>query len=111
MCLVNSHLYSGGVSGSAILIQYATISMFIISFVTDKIIHGFSRRKLLFIITEKEEEVCKHINANMQRDATFLNGESLSGDKRKIIHCMVQLAHLPELKYRVLMIDPNYFGC
>jgi uncharacterized membrane-anchored protein YitT (DUF2179 family) len=86
---------------------YTVISMFITSFMMDKIIHGLSKKKLLFIVTDRENEVCKYINSNMQRDATFLHGESLNGKERKILYCVAQLAHLPELKYRILTIDPN----
>lgn len=86
---------------------YTVISIYITSFVTDKIIHGLSKKKLLFVITEKKEEVCKYINANMQREATIMNAETLNGAERKILYCVAQLAHLPELKYNILVIDKN----
>jgi uncharacterized membrane-anchored protein YitT (DUF2179 family) len=86
---------------------YTALSMFITSFITDKIIHGLSRKKVLFIITEKEQLVCAYIKANVQRGATLLHGETLAGAKRKILYCVVPLSHLPELKLAVLSIDPN----
>ena len=86
---------------------YTAISMFITSFVTDKIIHGLSRKKILFIITEKDKEVCAYIKANIQRGATIIPGETMSGTDRKILYCVVPLTHLPEMKYTILNIDPN----
>lgn len=86
---------------------YTIISIYLTSFVTDKIIHGLTKKKLLFIITEKKEEVCEYINASMQRESTIINAETLSGMGREILYCVAQLAHLPELKYRILTIDPN----
>jgi Uncharacterized conserved protein len=86
---------------------YTALSMFITSFVTDKLIHGLSRKKILFIITEKDGEVCAYIKANIQRGATVLHGETLAGTERKILYCVVQLSHLPEMKLAILSIDPN----
>lgn len=86
---------------------YTILSMYITSFVTDKMIHGLSKKKILFIITESKEEVCKYINANMQREATIINAEALNGTERNILYCVAQLAHLPELKDKILMIDKN----
>ena len=86
---------------------YTALSMFITSFVTDKLIHGLSRKKILFIITEKERDVCDYIRENIQRGATVLHGETLAGTERKILYCVVQLSHLPEIKLAILTIDPN----
>lgn len=35
---------------------YTILSMYLTSFVTDKVIHGLSRKKLLFVITDFEGE-------------------------------------------------------
>lgn len=86
---------------------YTILSIFVTSFVIDKIIHGLSRKKLLFIITEKKQEVCKYINANMQRGTVIMNAETINGSEKNIVYCVAQLAHLPELKYNILTIDNN----
>ncbi|WML35933.1 YitT family protein [Clostridium sp. OS1-26] len=86
---------------------YTLISMYITSVVTDKIIHGMVRKKLLFIITEKEKEVCDYIMTYMHRGATILNGQTLTGKERKVLYCIVHLSHLPELKYSIQNIDKD----
>lgn len=86
---------------------YTLISMYIASVVTDKIIHGMVRKKLLFIITEKEKEVCDYIITFMHRGATILNGQTLIGEERKVLYCIVRLSHLPELKYSIQNIDKD----
>ncbi|WPC42985.1 YitT family protein [Clostridium sp. JS66] len=86
---------------------YTLISMYITSVVTDKIIHGMVRKKLLFIITEKEKEVCDYIMTYMHRGATILNGQTLTGKERKVLYCIVRLSHLPELKYSIQNIDKD----
>lgn len=84
---------------------YTVISMYITSFVTDKIIHGIARKKILLIITEKEKEVCDYVSTYMHRGATIIEGEALSGKARKILYCIVDVSHLPEFKYTVQKID------
>ncbi|MBI6873688.1 YitT family protein [Clostridium aciditolerans] len=86
---------------------YTLISMYITAVVTDKIIHGMVRKKLLFIITEKEKEVCDYIITYMHRGATILNGQTLTGKERKVLYCIVHLSHLPELKYSIQNIDKD----
>ena len=86
---------------------YTLLAMYITSVVTDKIIHGISRKKLLLIITDKEEEVCNYIEAYMHRGVTILKGQDPTGIERKVLYCVVQLSHLPELKYAMQKIDKD----
>jgi uncharacterized membrane-anchored protein YitT (DUF2179 family) len=86
---------------------YSVISMYITSLITDKVIHGISRKKLLFIITHKEKEVCDYITTYMHRGATILKGQTLTGEDRKVLYCIVELAHLPEFKFSVQKIDKD----
>ncbi|MDR3645786.1 MAG: YitT family protein [Clostridia bacterium] len=85
---------------------YTVISMYISSLVMDKIIHGLSKKKILFVMTDKQE-VYDYINANIKPGATILSGRSFTGGARNMLYCVVALAHLPELKYRILNIDPG----
>jgi uncharacterized membrane-anchored protein YitT (DUF2179 family) len=84
---------------------YTLMSMYIAAFVTDKMIHGLSRKKVLLIITDKEDEVCEYITTFMHRGATILNGNALTGRARKVIYCIVHVSRLPAFKYSVLKID------
>lgn len=86
---------------------YTLLAMYITSMVTDKIIHGISRKKLLLIITEKEKEVCNYITTYMHKAVTILNGQDIVGKERKVLYCVVQLSHLPEFKYSVQKIDKD----
>jgi uncharacterized membrane-anchored protein YitT (DUF2179 family) len=84
---------------------YTLMSMYIAAFVTDKMIHGLSRKKVLLIITDKEDEVCEYIEMHKHRGATLLNGKAIAGKERRVIYCIVHVSRLPELKYSVLKID------
>lgn len=88
---------------------YTLMTMYIAAFVTDKIIHGLSRKKVLLIISDKEEEVCEYITTSMHRGATIIEGMALTGKERKIIYCIVHVSKLPEFKYSVQKIDKDAF--
>ncbi|WP_315114766.1 YitT family protein [uncultured Clostridium sp.] len=89
---------------------YTLVSMYITSFVIDKVIKGFNRDKLILIITEKEEEVSDWILRNLGRGVTFLYGEgAYTKNKRKILYCVVPLAEIPKIKNITKEIDNNAF--
>lgn len=88
---------------------YTLMSMYISGFVTDKMIHGMSRKKVLLIITDKQQEVCDYITANKYHGVTILEGKSLIGNERKVIYCIVHVSRLPAFKFGVEKIDDNVF--
>jgi len=86
---------------------YTLMSMYIAAFVTDKMILGLSRKKVLLIITDKEHDVCQYITHSMHSEATILNGKALTGIERKVLYCIVHVSKLPEFKYSILKIDKD----
>lgn len=89
---------------------YSLILMYLSSFVVDKVIKGFNKKKLLLIITDKEEEVGFAIMENLKRGVTFLNGEGgYTHKNRKIIYCVISLSQLPKIRDLVRNIDGNSF--
>lgn len=86
---------------------YTLMSMYIAGFVTDKLIHGLSKKKVLLIISDKVDEICEYIAKHMHREATILDGKSLTGNKREILYCIVHISRLPEFKYSVNKIDKD----
>lgn len=86
---------------------YTLMSMYIAATVTDKLIHGLSRKKVLLIITDKEDEVCEYITNSNHHGVTILNGKALTGKERKVIYCIVHVSRLPAFKYAVQKIDEN----
>lgn len=89
---------------------YTIMSIYIGSYVIDKVIKGFDRKKLLFIITNKEMEITVNIKKELKRYSTFLDAESAhTGKKYKIIYCVVPLGQVPKVKHIVNTIDPHAF--
>ncbi len=89
---------------------YTIASMYITAEVTDRIIHGIKKQKLVLIITTKEKEICSGILYKMHRGVTFLYGEgAYTGKQQKILFCTVALHQIPELKLIIKEIDNDAF--
>lgn len=90
--------------------MYTLISIYISSFIMDKVIKGFDRKKLLFIITDKEELVTEKIKDELKRSSTLLYGEgSYSKEKKNVIYCVVSLVQVPKAKRIVESVDRYAF--
>ncbi|MGL4762417.1 MAG: YitT family protein [Sarcina sp.] len=89
---------------------YTLISMFTQGVVIDKVINGVNSKKLLLILTEKEDEVINHIIKKMNRGVTSLeaNGE-YTKKHGKMLYCLVTTRQMIELKSKILKIDPKAF--
>jgi uncharacterized membrane-anchored protein YitT (DUF2179 family) len=96
--------------GSIEKAMYTLIAMYITSVVIDKVIGGFDIKKMLLIITEKEDEVSKAIMKDLGRGVTFFYGEgAYTGDKKKVIYCMITIKQLSRIKKIIEDIDPTSF--
>ncbi|EKO1911034.1 YitT family protein [Clostridium botulinum] len=89
---------------------YTLVSMYIASYLVDKVIKGFNRQKLILIITEKEEDVSKVLMSELNRGVTFLYAKGAYTKKdKKVLYCVVSLSQLPKLKLIVKDIDEGAF--
>ena len=92
------------------LAMYTLITMYIASVVIDKMQQGFDIRKSVMIITTKEKEVAEEIFNHLVRGVTYLEGEgAYTGDRKRVIYCIVSLNQLAKLKQIVREIDENAF--
>jgi uncharacterized membrane-anchored protein YitT (DUF2179 family) len=84
--------------------------MYITSFVLDNVVKGFNQRKMVLIVTEKEEEVSNAIMTKLGRGVTYLYGEgAYTEEQKKILYCIVQSSQVPEVKQIVTNIDKRVF--
>lgn len=89
---------------------YTLISLFIQSTVLDKMLKGFSSKKLLLILTEKENEVINYVIKDLHRGITSLFAEGeYTHDRKKMLYCIVTSRQMIELKTAVHNIDPSAF--
>lgn len=92
------------------LAMYTLITMYIASAVIDRIQQGFDIRKSVMIITTKEKEVAEEIFNRLVRGVTYLEGEgAYTGDRKRVIYCIVSTNQLAKLKQIVREIDENAF--
>ena len=80
--------------------------------VIDTISYGTSRGngKLLFIITNKYDEVSGGIMNDLERGVTLLDGEgAYSGEKKRVIMCAVRPQQVYRITSGVKQIDENAF--
>lgn len=89
---------------------YTLISIFTQSIVLDRVLKGFSSKKLMLILTDKEDEIINYIIKDLHRGVTTLQarGEFTDSNKR-MLYCLVTVPQMIELKAKILAIDPMTF--
>ncbi len=89
---------------------YSLIVIFITGKVVDVILEGMSYDKVLFIISDKSEEIRDKIVVDLNRGGTFLNGKGMyKKDEKSIIFTVVSRREMSMLREFVNQIDPNAF--
>ncbi|WP_294394338.1 YitT family protein [uncultured Clostridium sp.] len=89
---------------------YTLISLFIQSLVLDRMLKGFSSKKLLLILTKKESEVINYVIKDLNRGITSLFAEGeYTHNKKKMLYCIVTARQMIELKNAIHHIDPSAF--
>ncbi len=90
--------------------MYTLVSMYVASTVLDKVQQGFGSSKSVMIITDSEQQVADAILKTLDRGVTYLEGEgAYTGNKKRVIYCIVALKQLAKLKQIVNEIDSSAF--
>ncbi|MGE5559342.1 MAG: YitT family protein [Bacillota bacterium] len=89
---------------------YTLVSLFVTSYVVDRIQIGFNTNKTVLIITGRSEEIAAEIISKVHRGVTFLNGEgAYARQPKKVILTTISLTQLARLKDLVVAVDPAAF--
>lgn len=91
---------------------YAGVTIFVSIRVIDAISYGTSRGngKLMFIITEKYDEVSAVILNNIKRGVTLLDATgAYSGEKRRVIMCALRPQQVFKITSSIKKLDENAF--
>lgn len=89
---------------------YSVIFIFISGRVIDAVITGFNLRKSVMIISDRSEEMARHIMEKLDRGVTFLSGKgAYTGKDKNVIFTVTTMTELPKLKSMVLSLDPEAF--
>lgn len=98
----------GMIMGNLPIAIYTLISMYMYSVVVDKMIQGFDKEKVLFVITRDSNDVEKVIAEKLGRGVTYLYGEgAYTGSKKKVIYSIMNSRQIEEAKRFISNIDSH----
>ncbi|NCC25279.1 MAG: YitT family protein [Deltaproteobacteria bacterium] len=90
------------------LVVASMILVFISSMTVEKTLALFSQRKVVFIISNRPEEIGRKIVDELRRGATFLKGVgAYTGQDKKILMTVVNNIQLKRLEELVFTVDPE----
>lgn len=107
--LLNGLIVLGGLLVTNLkLTLYTMLLMYIKSLVIDKVIVGFDKKKIVMIVSTKVDQISSNIMNKIGRGTTYLYGEGgFTGEKKKIIYCLLTTRELTKVKNLVDQIDPK----
>lgn len=89
---------------------YAAIAVSCSSFTLDVVLYGRDEAKLLYIISNKYEEITARILEELDIGTTLINGKgAYSGDDKQVIMCAMKKTVYPRAEEIVKEEDPNSF--
>lgn len=89
---------------------YAGISLFLTTFVMDKVLYGTDEAKQLIIISSCPETVAEKLINEIDAGVTYLNGAgAYTGNEKRIIICVVKKQMFHQAKRLVCKVDPSSF--
>lgn len=90
--------------------MYSLIAYFIAFKMIDITIEGFDETKSVWIISDKPAQIGEVLLHRLGRGVTYLNGEGgYTGDRKKVIFCVVTRLEEAKLKSIVEEVDPQAF--
>lgn len=89
---------------------YAAISAICTSVVMDIVLYGRDEAKLLYIISDRAEEIAGRLLSDLDIGVTYVKGQgAYSGDNKRVIMCVVKKPVSPRAEEIVKQEDPNSF--
>ena len=89
---------------------YSGVAIFISGQIIDAVVYRFDYSRVALIITAHHEAIAQEISKQLDRGATFLNGEgSYSRKDTKVVLTAVKRQQLAQLKQLVSELDPDAF--
>lgn len=96
--------------GSVEVALFALICLYITSIALDTVLYGASTCKLIYIISQSPDEICKRIHTEMDRGATILQAQgSYTGESRPTIMVAVRQNEYYHLRRIIRETDPGSF--
>ncbi len=89
---------------------YSAIAIYLMGKIIDILFEGIYFTKLLFIISEKSEQIAEVIGEKIKRGATGIYGKGMfSNENTLILMCAASRRDITKIKQETKKIDPNSF--
>lgn len=90
--------------------MYSAITYFIAYKAIDLVLQGMNEAKSVFIMSGQYERIGKEIMKKLDKSVTYLSAEGgYSGNKSKMVYCVITKIEIPKIKEVVSNIDPAAF--
>lgn len=104
------YIICGIVMGSWILPLYSIVTYAAASKTVDFFVEGFDRSKAAFIITTKQEKVCRALSETFENGMTIINAKGYySNSDKTMIYFVVNRFQVGRMKNLVHKIDPKAY--
>ena len=101
---------SGLVFGNVDVVLYALVAVFVMSYVMDLVLYGKDEANLLYIISDRPEDISQRILGEIDVGVTFLPGRgAYSSQNKKVIMCVTKKQQAPGIEVIVKEEDPRAF--
>ena len=89
---------------------YAVITVYLISKISDAMIDGLKFSKIVYILSENNNEIARRILEEMGRGATALKARGMyTGEEKEMLFCVLGHREVPQIKDIIYEIDPRAF--
>lgn len=89
---------------------YAILTVMIVTKVSDMILEGMNYSKMIFVVSDKSNEIAEHILYEMKRGCTAIPAQGMYSDEmRKMLFCVIGKKEIVDFKDCVKELDPNAF--
>ena len=90
--------------------MYSIIILYVISYMSDRVILGVSDSKAFYIVTEEEEKIKEYILKYLNHGVTVFNAKGgYAKESQKVLMCVLPTKDYYKLKEGIHEIDPNSF--
>lgn len=91
-------------------LMYSVITLYIISYMSDKVILGISSAKAFYIITDEDKKIKDYIINELNHGVTVFNARGgLYKEKKHVLMCVLPTKEYYILKEGINQIDPDAF--
>jgi len=92
------------------IIMYAFIAVIVSGWVMDYVLYGSDEAKMIYVISDKADQIAERILDEIDVGATFLRGQgAYTGNDKKVILCVVKKNQAPTLEEIVKQEDKAAF--